>query len=65
MRITIYTNLLDLHKIVKEEYEGVQWSMFNNRQIIGGVPNVEIHISYETYNRLKDTTSETKNLIQG
>ena len=65
MRITIYTTVLDIHKIANEEYEGVQWSVFNSRQIIGGVPNIEVHIDYETYIRLKDTTSESKNLIQG
>jgi hypothetical protein len=65
MKITIYTSLLDLNKIANEDYEGVQWSVFNSRQIIRGVPNVEIHIDYETYIRLKDTTSESKNIIQG
>lgn len=65
MKITIYINLLDIHKIANEEFEGVQWSVFNNRQIERGIPNVEIHIDYETYIRLKDATSESKNLIQG
>lgn len=65
MRITIYTTLLDIHKIASEDYEDIKWSVFNSRQILGGVPNVEIHIDYETYIRMKDATTKNKHLITG
>lgn len=65
MKITLYTALLDLHKIANEDYEGVRWSLHNNYQIVEGQANVEIHVNYETYIRLLDTASDNKQLIQG
>lgn len=65
MRITIYTTALDVHKIADEVYEDVKWSVWNNQQLLPGTPNVEVHISYETYIRLQDATSDQKQLIQG
>lgn len=65
MRVTIYTTVLDIHKIADEAYDNVRWSVWNSKQLLPGTANVEIHVNYETYIRLQDATSEQKQLIQG
>ena len=65
MRITIYTTTVDLPKIANEQYDSVQWSVLNNRQLIEGIPNVQIQVDFETYIRLQDARSDNKHLITG